>query len=171
MTEAGFKALCKVGKKTNVTSGDSSIGDANTAPANSNIGSGTEETTTPQGTDVGLSISNIGEANFNSAVLNTTLIDKKLKGQENIHAAQTAKIPGHGAQAIFLNLSEQVHRAVLYAAERRIIQELSFAEMKQRQLDIRQAHYETFKWVFTTSSSHPSPTHFTEWLEHGDSTF
>jgi hypothetical protein len=162
MTEAGFKALCKVGKKTNVTSGDSSIGDANTAPANSNIGSGTEETTTPQGTDVGLSISNIGEANFNSAVLNNgelaeaTLIDKKLKGQENIHAAQTAKIPGHG---------------VLYAAERRIIQELSFAEMKQRQLDIRQAHYEAFKWVFTTSSSHPSPTHFTEWLEHGDSTF
>jgi hypothetical protein len=73
--------------------------------------------------------------------------------------------------AIFLNLSEQVRKAVTYAAERRIIQELSFAEMRQRQLDIKEAHYETFKWVFTPSSSHPSPTHFTEWLEHGDGTF
>jgi hypothetical protein len=73
--------------------------------------------------------------------------------------------------AIFLNLSEQVRKAVTYAAERLIIQELSFKEMKQRQLDIKEAHYHTFKWVFTPSSSHPSPTHFTEWLEHGDGTF
>jgi hypothetical protein len=73
--------------------------------------------------------------------------------------------------AIFLELSEQVRKAVTYTAERRIIQELSFTEMKQRQLDIREAHYETFKWVFIPSSSRPSPTHFTEWLEHGAGTF
>jgi hypothetical protein len=75
------------------------------------------------------------------------------------------------ADAIFLNLSEQARKAVTYAAERRIIQELSFPEMKQRQLDIKEAHYETFKWVYTPSHSHPSPAHFTEWLEHGAGTF
>jgi hypothetical protein len=70
-----------------------------------------------------------------------------------------------------LNLFEQVRKAVTYAAERQVIQELSFAEMKQRQLDIKEAHNETFKWVFTPISSRPSPTHFAEWLEYGDGTF
>jgi polynucleotide 5'-kinase involved in rRNA processing len=93
-------------------------------------------------------MSNIGETNIDSTALNNG-----------------------AARAIFLKLSEQVRKAVTYAAERRIIQELSFAEMKQRQLDIREAHYETFKWVYTPSHSRPSPTHFTEWLEHGDGTF
>jgi hypothetical protein len=169
MTEAGFSALCKVGNE-NVVSGDSNTRGATVASANSNIGNGTEWEAAPQGANVGLYTSN-----NESGVEGTTTSQDADVGLyiSNIEEANVDPVvlKNEADQTIFLNLSDQVCKAVTYAAERRIIQELSFAEMKQRQLDIKEAHYKTFKWVYTPSHSHPSPSHFTKWLEHGDGTF
>ncbi|KAE9368850.1 hypothetical protein N431DRAFT_65065 [Stipitochalara longipes BDJ] len=68
-----------------------------------------------------------------------------------------------------VSLSEHAHRARAFRAERNIIQRLSFQEMNERQDNIKEAHLETFRWIF--SGSETSPSHFVRWLEQGSGIF
>jgi hypothetical protein len=59
-----------------------------------------------------------------------------------------------------VSLSEHAHRARAYDIERTIIQELYFQEMNGRSSNIKDAHAETFQWIFSVPESKPSPVRF-----------
>jgi hypothetical protein len=81
---------------------------------------------------------------------------------------KTALRPAIGT---LLDLSQQALKAHTYSVERQIIQELSFAGMRHRQLDIKEAFTDTFEWIFSPSDDQPSPSHFSKWLQEGNGTF
>ena len=70
-----------------------------------------------------------------------------------------------------VSLAKQIQRAREFQIEVSIMKGLSFREMNDRQVDIKEAHLETFEWIFSTPNSILSPTPFVRWLEQGDGIF
>jgi hypothetical protein len=101
----------------------------------------------------------------------TKALETLSTGNTRIQATHATIFRESGTDGIFLDLSEQARKAVIYAADKEFIQELSFTEMRYRELKIKPAHYETLEWIFLESELRPSPSHFTKWLKNGDGTF
>lgn len=73
----------------------------------------------------------------------------------------------------FTQFSRTAERGIEYSAEQRILDFLRFSTMDDRHIAIRQAHAQTFRWIFETSPSDGprSPTKFVEWLRSSDSLY
>ncbi|KAI9711499.1 MAG: hypothetical protein M1820_002062 [Bogoriella megaspora] len=56
--------------------------------------------------------------------------------------------------------------------EQRMLKRLSFPEMNVRYDTVKEAHADTFSWIFEKESREERPLlHFAEWLEHGSDTY
>jgi hypothetical protein len=75
------------------------------------------------------------------------------------------------ADVLLLELSKQTRQARIFAAEETIIGDLSYDEMKSRLAEIKEAHLETFEWIFSSSINRPAATHFTKWLKSENGLF
>jgi len=91
---------------------------------------------------------------------NNSAISWGQSGLEGINVQGTAR----RANGVLLELSKQANIVRTLAGERMFLGELVYAEMKNRHVEIKEAHLETFEWIFSSSENRPTATHFIQWL-------